>query len=125
MLYSIPCAESRGARDSAERGDRPVRWIHVKAFTKQEDWQSLWNYVADHAAQSAASSVSEDLNSFKRVTHSGEHGYSNTVKKASIENENLGRRHPTLWMVKAFLLVICQELRLSIMHFGSSFLFLD
>ena len=39
----------------AEKGDRCIRWHHVKAHTGKNDWKSKWNDVADHAARNAAS----------------------------------------------------------------------
>ncbi|CAI5719211.1 hypothetical protein KXD40_006703 [Peronospora effusa] len=40
----------------AEKGNRCIRWNHVKAHTGKKDWKSKWNDVADHAARNAASS---------------------------------------------------------------------
>ncbi|KAG7387146.1 RNA-DNA hybrid ribonuclease [Phytophthora pseudosyringae] len=44
----------------AEKGDRRIRWTHVKAHTGKTDWRSKWNDVADNAARNAALSVGED-----------------------------------------------------------------
>ncbi|OWZ02265.1 Ribonuclease, partial [Phytophthora megakarya] len=44
----------------AEKGDRRIRWIHVKAHTGKSDWRSKWNDVADNAARKAAQSVGKD-----------------------------------------------------------------
>ncbi|KAH7460640.1 Ribonuclease H1 [Phytophthora ramorum] len=41
-----------------EKGNRRIRWTHVKAHTGKKDWGSKWNDVADHAARNAALSVS-------------------------------------------------------------------
>ncbi|KAL3661970.1 hypothetical protein V7S43_012777 [Phytophthora oleae] len=43
----------------AEKGDRRIRWTHVKAHTGKKDWKSKWNDVADNAARNAALSVGE------------------------------------------------------------------
>ncbi|CAI5735841.1 unnamed protein product [Peronospora destructor] len=45
----------------AEKGNRCIRWNHVKAHTGKKDWKSKWNDVADHAARNAASSVGLSL----------------------------------------------------------------
>ncbi|KAG1713534.1 hypothetical protein DVH05_001321 [Phytophthora capsici] len=41
----------------AEKGNRRIRWTHVKAHTGKKDWKSKWNDVADNAARNAALSV--------------------------------------------------------------------
>jgi ribonuclease HI len=41
----------------AEKGERRIRWTHVKAHTGRKDWKSKWNDVADNAARTAALSV--------------------------------------------------------------------
>ncbi|EEY56756.1 ribonuclease, putative [Phytophthora infestans T30-4] len=41
----------------AEKGSRRIRWTHVKAHTRKQDWRSKWNDVADNAARNAALSV--------------------------------------------------------------------
>ncbi|KAG3114872.1 hypothetical protein PI124_g9946 [Phytophthora idaei] len=41
----------------AEKGNRCIRWTHVKAHTGKKDWRSKWNDVADNAARNAALSV--------------------------------------------------------------------
>ncbi|KAE8890833.1 hypothetical protein PF003_g25342 [Phytophthora fragariae] len=43
-----------------EKGNRRVRWTHVKAHTGKKDWRSKWNDVADNAARGAALTVGAD-----------------------------------------------------------------
>ncbi|KAJ8566215.1 hypothetical protein ON010_g6911 [Phytophthora cinnamomi] len=41
----------------AEKGNRRIRWTHVKAHTGKKDWRSKWNDVADNAARNAALTI--------------------------------------------------------------------
>jgi ribonuclease HI len=40
--------------DLIAQSSRKVRWIHVKAHTNGDDWESKWNDKADKLAKSAA-----------------------------------------------------------------------